>query len=161
MKKYSIDIKWGFIFIAVTLLWMLLERLLGFHNQHIDKHAIVTNFFFLPAIAVYIYGLLDKRRNFYDGEMTYLQGLYAGLIITIVVSIFAPLTQYITSKIISPDYFTNVIKYSIESGKMTQIQAEQYFNLKSYITQTTIFTPIMGIATSVVVAIFTRGKKKG
>lgn len=160
MKKYSIDIKWGFIFIAVTLIWMLLERLLGFHDQHIDKHPIVTNFFFIPAILVYVLGLLDKKRKFYNNEMTYLQGFYTGIIITVVVSIFAPLTQYITSKIVSPDYFANVIRYVIDTGKMTKIEAENYFNLKSYITQTTIFTPIMGIATSAVVAIFTRGKSK-
>ena len=41
---------------------------------------------------------------------------------------------------------------------MSQEEAENFFNLKNYIGQVLIATPIMGIVTSAIVAIFTRKK---
>jgi hypothetical protein len=62
------------------------------------------------------FALLDKRKNFYNGVMTYKQGFITGLIITAIVTIFSPLTQWIISNVITPDYFKNVIQYSVETG---------------------------------------------
>ena len=158
MNKFKIEIKWAIIFIVMMLLWMVLERLTGLHDVHIDKHPIYTNFVAILAILVYVLALLDKRKNFYNGVMSYKQGFMAGLIITLIVTAFSPLTQYITSTIISPEYFTNVINYSVNEGLMSQTEAEAYFNLKSYLVQVIIFTPIMGIVTTAIVAIFTKSK---
>jgi hypothetical protein len=107
----------------MMLLWMVMERIVGLHDVHIDKHPIYTNFVAIPAIIVYVLALLDKRKNFYDGKMTYMQGFISGIIISIIVTIFSPLTQYITSTIITPDYFANVINYSVSQGMMTQTEA--------------------------------------
>ena len=158
MNKFKIEIKWAIIFIVMMLLWMVLERLTGLHDVHIDKHPIYTNFVAILAILVYVLALLDKRKSFYNGVMSYKQGFMAGLIITLIVTAFSPLTQYITSTIISPEYFTNVINYSVNEGLMSQTEAEEYFNLKSYLVQVIIFTPIMGIVTTAIVAIFTKSK---
>tara|TARA_R100001143_G_C3360653_1_gene135260 strand:+ start:10527 stop:11003 length:477 start_codon:yes stop_codon:yes gene_type:complete len=158
MKKYRIEIKWALIFVGMMLLWMLMERLLGFHDAHIDKHAIVTNLIAIPAIAIYVFALLDKRKNFYDGFMSYKQGFISGLIITLIVTLFTPLIQYITSTVITPDYFSNIIEYTVNEGMMEREDAEAYFNLKSYMIQATIGAPIMGLLTTAVVAFFTKKK---
>lgn len=158
MNKIKIEIKWAFIFIAFMLLWMLMERLTGLHDEHIDKHAIYTNFVAIPAIIIYVLALLDKRKKDYNGSMNYKQGFITGLIITVIVTIFSPLTQYITSEVISPEYFENAIKNAVENNLSTQEEAENYFNLKSYLIQVIIGTPIMGIVTTAIVAIFTRSK---
>jgi hypothetical protein len=130
----------------------------GLHAEHIDKHFIYTNFIAIPAITIFVFALLDKRKNFYRGAMTYKQGFITGLIITAIVTVLSPLTQYITSTIITPEYFPNMISYSVETGKMTQEAAEEYFNLKNYLLEILIGTPIMGIMTTAIVAIFTRKK---
>ena len=158
MKKNKIEIKWAIIFTIMILVWMFIEKLAGFHSEHIDKHPIYTNFIIIPTIIIYVLALLDKRKNVYNGIMTYKQGLISGLVIALIVTILSPLTQYITSTIITPDYFSNVIKYVVNEGKMNQIEAENYFNLKSYIVQALIGAPIMGIVTTAIVAIFTRRK---
>ena len=158
MNKIKIEIKWAIIFTLMILLWMWMERLTGLHSTHIDKHAIFTNFIAIPAIAIYVIALLDKRKNFYHGIMNYKQGFISGLIISLIVTILSPLTQYITSTIISPDYFPNVINFAVDKGKMTREAAENYFNLRSYIVQVLIATPIMGIITTAIVSIFTRKK---
>ncbi len=156
MSKYKIELKWGIIFTLMMLAWMVLERIAGLHDEHIDKHVVFTNFVAIPAIIVYVLALLEKRRNFYAGVMTYKEGFISGLIISLIVTIFSPLTQYITSTIITPEYFANVIEYTVSQGEMSQFEAEEFFNLKSYIYQVLIATPIMGIITTAIVAIFTK-----
>ena len=92
--------------------------------------------------------------------MSYKQRFITGLIINIIVTILSPLTQYITSTYIATDYFPNAIKYAVSEGKMTQAEAENFFNLKSYIWQGFLGTAMMGIITSAIVAIFTKRKAK-
>lgn len=158
MKSRKIEIKWGVLFVLVGLIWMVFEKAMGWHDVNIDKHATYTNFIAPIAIAIYVFALLDKKRNFYHGKMTYMQGFVAGLVITLVVVIFSPLSQYITSTYITPDYFKNVIEYSVSSGQMEQQAAEEYFNLTSYMKQSVIGASIMGVLTAAVVAIFVRSK---
>lgn len=158
IKKYSIEIQWAIIFFLMMLVWMVLERWFGLHDTHIDKHMIYTNFVAIPAIAVYVLALLDKKQSSFGGQMTYKQGFISGLVITIVVTILSPLSQYVTSEFITPNYFANVISYSVNNGKMTLVEAEAYFNLKNYIFKTLMFTPVMGIVTTAIVAFFTKSK---
>lgn len=158
MKKYKIEIKWALLFSLMGLVWMLLEKMVGLHSTHIDKHATYTNLIAIPAIAIYALALLDKRRNYFGGIMTYKQGLVSGLIITGIVTLLSPLTQVITSTIITPEYFPNIIAHSVEQGKMTPEAAKAYFNLNNYIFQGLIGAPIMGLLTTLIVAIFTRKK---
>lgn len=91
--------------------------------------------------------------------MSYKQGFISGLIITLIVALLSPLSQYITSEFITPEYFPNVINYAVESGKMTQTEAESYFNLKSYLIQSVIGALVMGVVTSAIVAIFVKSKR--
>lgn len=137
---------------------MALEKALGWHDEKIADHATLTNIFAIPAIAIYVFALLDKRKNYYQGRMTYKKGFLAGLIITLIVALFSPITQYITSTLITPDYFSNVIEYAVSSGTMTQPDAEAFYNLKSYMVQSVIGAAIMGIITSAVVALFAQTK---
>lgn len=158
MAQYKTEIKWALIFMGVSLVWMLLERLTGLHSTHIDKHAIYTNFFAIVAIAVYVFALRDKKQGDLKGRMTYKEGLISGLIISVVVGVLTPLGQVITAYVISPDYFENAINYGVSHGHTTQEKAEAYFNVKNYIIQSTVFAPVMGVITSAVVAFFLRTK---
>ncbi len=162
MEKIKIELKWAIIFIGMTLLWMVLEKMVGLHSTHIDKHMYLTNLFAIPAILIYVLALKDKKKNYYDGQMTFKQGFLAGLIITIIVTLFAPLTQWIISTVITPEYFPNVIAHSVETGYHNSLEeAEAYFNLKSYMLQATVGTLIMGVVTAAIVAFFVRTKSKG
>lgn len=161
MAKIKLEIKWALIFVAMSLLWMLLEKLVGLHGTHIDKHMYLTNLFAIPAIIVYVLALKDKKKKDYNGHMTYKQGLISGLIITFIVALLSPLTQWIISTIITPEYFPNVIAYSVETGYHNSLEeAEAYFNLPNYIKQSTIGALIMGTVTSAIVAIFVWTKNK-
>lgn len=160
MKKYQLEMKWALIFVGMMLLWMVGEKLTGLHDVHIDQHAIWTNLVMIPAITVYVVALLEKRKKAYGGRMTYKQGFLAGVWITGFVTLLSPLTQWLTSAVISPDYFTNAAAYAVELGEMTAEEAAAYFSMESYLKQTVIATPVMGVVTAAIVAVFTRKSAK-
>src|SRR3546814_16706793 len=105
MKNIKIEIKWAIIFLIVTFVWMFMEKLIGLHDQYIKQHEIITNLFAIPAIAIYAFALLNKRKKFYNGVMTYKQGFMSGLIITIIFTVLEPIKQYIVSVFISTGHF--------------------------------------------------------
>ncbi|MFZ4590074.1 MAG: DUF4199 domain-containing protein [Ignavibacteria bacterium] len=160
MKNIKLELKWAIYFVIMQLFWMLFEKSAGLYTLQIEKHATYSNFIAIPAIAVYVLALLDKRSNFYEGTMTYLQGFITGLMITVFVTLLSPIVQYIVSVGIAPEFFPNMIKYSVENGKMTQDAAEKYFNLKNFIVQGMMFTPVMGIVTTLFVTVFVKKKSK-
>lgn len=158
MKRFGIEIKWGIIFTVVTLLWMWVEKLLGWHDEHIGKHPVYSLFFAIPAILMYVFALLDKRKNHFKGKMTWPQGFITGLGVAVVVAILSPLTQYIVSEIITPEYFENAISHAVEIRGMEMAQAREYFSLENYIWQSLMSAVGLGIFTSAIVALFVKKK---
>jgi len=158
MKKFATEIKWGVIFTIAGLLWMVLEKALGWHDTLIAKRAIYTNFFALIAITIFVLALIEKRNKDLGGKMTWLQGFVSGIVISVVVAILAPLAQYITHELITPDYFQNAIAYAVQNAGMSQENAEAYFNFNSYVIQAAFGALGMGIVTSAIVALFVRKK---
>lgn len=159
MKNNKIELKWAFIFAAVILLWMILEKLSGLHEEYIDYHFYLTNLFAIPAILVMVLALKDKNKKFYSGNMTYKQGLISGIIVSLIIALFSPLTQWIVSYIITPEYFPNVIKRSVELGYFkTTLEAEANFNYKTYAINSTIFSLLFGTVTTTIAMVFLRKK---
>ncbi len=161
MKTLAIEIKWAIIFVVVSLLWMVLEKVCGLHGPYIDYHLYLTNLFAIPAIWTFVLALKDKKRRYYNGHMTYLQGLLSGIIISVFVAALSPLTQWIVSYVITPEYFPNVIKRSVELGYYkTTTEAAAYFNYKHYAVQGTIGALMMGVITTAIVMLFLRSKNR-
>ena len=156
MNKLKTEIKWGFIFTAVMLIWMLFERMMGWHGEHIDQHATMSMIFAVIAIAIYVLALLDKRKNDLNGIMSWSEGFKSGLWVTVVVVVLSPFAQYLTHTVITPDFFKNISEYAVESGQMTRGEAESYFTLQNYLMQAAVGALGLGIATSAIVAIFTK-----
>ena len=158
MKKFTTEIKWGVIFTLATLLWMVFEKAMGWHDVHIDKHGIYTNLFAIIAILIFVLALIEKRNKDLGGKMTWFQGVASGIIISVVVALLSPLTQYITHEFISPDFFKNMVTYAVEQKGMGQKNAETLFSLKSYVIQSVFGALGMGAVTSAIVALLIRKK---
>jgi hypothetical protein len=161
MKNIKIEFKWAIIFSIMGLLWMVLEKLSGLHSTHIDYHLYLTNLFAIPAILVMVLALKNKKWSFYNGQMTYQQGLVSGVILSLIIALLSPFTQWITSYVITPEYFPNVIKRSVELGYYTTTEeAQANFNFKNYAIQGAIGALIMGFVTTAIAMIFIRSKNK-
>ncbi len=158
MATYRTEIRWGVIFTGVLLLWMLIEKWVGWHGENIADHAVMTNIFALLAVGVYVAALLDKRKNVYNGTMSWTEGFMSGFYITVVVAVLSPLAQWFIHTLISPEFFKNMIDHVVQSGEMSRSEATGYFNLKSYMVQGVLGALMMGVITSAVVAVFTKKK---
>lgn len=159
MNNKKIEIKWAIVFTIIAIIWMMFEKSMGWHDELIEKHAIYTNWFAPLAILIFIVALLDKRKNYYNGEMRWLDGFKSGVLISIFVAVLSPLSQYIIHEYITPHYFNNIIAFTVKQGEMTQEQAADYFSFNSYIFQAAIGALVMGVITSAIVALFLKTKK--
>lgn len=155
MKSIRIELKWALIFFVAGLLWMFFEKSMGWHDELIEMHPTYTNFIAPIADAIYVFALLDKRKQL-QGFMNWKQGFVSGAIVTMIVALLTPLSQYLTHEIISPTYFQNAINYSVESGNATLEEAEAFFTIKSYAVQAFIGALLMGLVTSAIVAFFVK-----
>lgn len=157
MKYFTgLEIKWGIIFTIAGLLWMYFERAMGWHGENISQHAVMTNLFAIPAIAIIVFAQLEKRKRHYNGRMTWLQGFICGVMVSLVVAILAPLSQYIAHNYISPDYFDNLISYASSQGKGSPEELAKHFNMKTYMMLAAVGALVMGLITSALTALFTK-----
>lgn len=158
MKNFTLEIKWGIIFTIAAFLWILLEKMMGWHGKNIEQYAFNTWFFFIPATHIYVSALKAKRDKFFGGKINWFTGLHTGLVITAVVILLNLPLQYFFIQLISPDFCTNAINYVVKSGKMNLSEAEIFYNLKNLIIQSSLKTMIFGIVISAIVSIFVRKK---
>ena len=156
-----IELRWALIFAAMMIGWMTIEKLTGLHGPRIEQHAVYTNFVAIPAILLYVFALIDKRQKDYGGYMTYAQGLRSGLVITF---LYAPMSVgvvFLSTQVISPEFFPNVIALVIKTNVMKPDEAAAYFNLNNYMISAFLGSLIMGAITSVLVALFVRRAPSG
>lgn len=158
MKHIKIEFKWAIIFTIAMLLWMLFEKTLGWHDEKIADHYWLTLLFFPIGIFMTVLVMREKRRRMYSGKLTWMQGFLTGLKMSVFVALLSPLAQYITHNYITPEYFNNVIDYSVTNDLMTMKKANEVFNFNSYMLQSFFGALIGGIITSAIVAIFMRRK---
>ena len=161
MSSFKIEFKWAILFSIMGLVWMLLEKLSGLHSTYIDYHLYLTNLFAIPAIWLMVLALKEKKKVYFDGNITYVQGLVSGIILSVIIALLSPITQLITTYLITPEYFPNVIKRSVEIGYYkTTAEAEANFNYSNYAVQGAIAAFVMGLLTTSIAMIFIRTRKQ-
>ena len=158
MKKFSIEIRWAIQFSIFSLVWMIIEKSVGLHDQYIAKQPIYTNLFAIIAIAIYVLALLDKKKNYYNGTMDWKQGFLCGLVLSFVIAVLSPMVQYITFTYITPNFFAKITEYAVSHKIQTQAQAETFFSMKSYILQGIFGALSMGVITAALVALVVKTK---
>ncbi|NHM07681.1 DUF4199 domain-containing protein [Flavobacterium sp. CYK-4] len=160
MKKFAIEIKWAVQFSLLSLVWMIIEKSTGLHDEHIAKQAIYTNLFGIVAILVYFLALRDKKKNYFTGQMDFKQGFISGMVLSFIIAMLSPLVQYVTFTYITPHFFETVKTYAVAHKIQTPEQADTFFNLKSYIIQGIFGALSMGVITAALMALLLKTKKK-
>jgi hypothetical protein len=160
MKNIKLEIKWAFIFFAVMIIWVLLEKLIGLHDKHISAHPMVTGLVAIPSIFIYIFAFREIKLQKFDGAMTFAQGFKEGMLITFLITMIAPISQYIQWDLISPEYLPNAKKFAVDNDFMSLENAQESYTLKSFIFKSLVGTPIMGFFTTIMVAYISRTRSK-
>jgi peptidoglycan/LPS O-acetylase OafA/YrhL len=158
MKNLKIEFKWAIIFTITMLAWMFLEKTLGWHDEKIANHYWLTLLVLPIAVFMYILALREKRRRYYNKKMTWLQGFLCGFMVSVFTAALSPAAQYLTHHYITPEYFPNIIDYSVTHELMTIESANEYFNIKNYMLQSALGALIGGTIFSAIAAIFIRRK---
>lgn len=159
MKQLTIEFKWALIFSSVTVLWGIMEKLCGLHGPNIAYHMYLTNLFAIPAIWIMVLALKAKRKEDFGGNMSYVQGLLSGLLLSTFIAVMSFGVQWILTSVVSPEYFPNLISYSIDLGIYKDVSsAEKAFNYSSYSLQGAFGALAMGVLTTAIAMIFLRAK---
>ena len=133
MKRFSIEIKWGIIAIIIFLAWMTLEKELGFHDEKIKWQPLFNLLYIFPTFLVYYLAVREKKIKYYQQNMNWKQGLISAIIISFIIVLFSPITQFIIHEFISPDFLDNTINYTVSRKKFTLSAAKEYTTLISSI----------------------------
>lgn len=158
MKKFTIEFRWAIQYSLLSLVWLIVEKSFGLHDDRIAQQAIYTNLFAFVGVTVYYLALRDKKKNYYAGRMDWKQGTVSGIALTFLITALVPLVQYVGYNYISPTFFEHMITYAVQSKHMKPAQAEMFFNLNSY-TIMGIFNALsMGVITAAVVALLLKTK---
>ena len=159
MKKFAIEIKWGIRYAFLWILWLFIEKSSGYYDVKISDQALYSLLFTFVTIFVYYVAIKEKKKDFFKDDMSWKQGCVTGIFLTIVMAILTPFCQIIFHKAIAPEFFPNMIEYSISKGNSRET-AENYFNLSSSIIQSIFSTLSLGVVISAVVALFLQTKTK-
>lgn len=159
MTKFKIEIKWGIRYAFLWLLWLFIEKSSGYYETKIKDHALYSMLFTVIIVFIYFVAIKEKKKYFFNDEMTWKQGCVSGIFLTIVMAILTPICQIIFHKAVAPEFFPNMIAYSISNGT-SRLVAENYFNLTSYTLQSVFATLSFGVVLSAVVALFLQTKSK-
>ena len=159
MKKFAIEIKWGIRYAFLWILWLFIEKSSGYYEAKISDHALYSMLFGFIMLFVYYVAIKEKKKVFFKDEMNWKQGCVTGIFLTIVMAVLTPVCQIIFHKSIAPEFFPNMIEYSVSKGNSREM-AENYFNLTSYILQSIFATLSMGVVISAIMALFLQTKTK-
>lgn len=159
LKKIHLELKWSINFGIAYLLWIILEKSCGLHDQHIANYPLYSNGFILITVVLFYVALLDKRKHVYRGEMTQTNGFLTGLVLTLFISLLTPFLIRISLQYITPDFFIHIKENMITSKKMTANQAELFYNYKSYLLQTLFLNFSLGILCSAIFSFVLTTKK--
>lgn len=160
MKKFSIEFKWAALATLAALIWMFLEKYLGYHDTKIGSHIGFSLLFNIPLIAIYFLALKEKKKDFYHNVVTWRQIFFTGLVLCIMISLFYPLVQYIIFVQISPDFMDNLVEQYRQHASVSLEEAQSRFSLDIYLRQGVSGNLSTGVVVSAILAYYLQSKKQ-
>ncbi|MCF6133222.1 DUF4199 domain-containing protein [Flavobacterium wongokense] len=158
-KNFSIEIKWALRFTLLTLAWAIGEKTIGLHDEYIAEYGMYTNLFVFPAFLFFYLALKEKKKYVYNNSMSFREGFVSGLVLSFIIALLNPFAQFVIYKSITPHFFDTIIAYKVEHKYMTLANAKVYFNLKTYIIESSFTALSKGFITGAIVSVFLRNKR--
>lgn len=158
MKKFKIEFKWAIIILIIFLAWMTLEKQIGFHDEKIKWQPLFNILYIFPTFVLYFLAIHEKKNKFYNGNMNWKQGLISSIIISFIIVIFSPITQFITHEFISPKFIENTINHIVAHKKLTLEEAKEYTTLTSSIWKHISDSLSFGVVIGAIVAYILKTK---
>jgi len=159
MEKFKIEFKWASIFTAINIIWVYLEKYLGLHDENSFIHPIVSYLVIIPISVCIIFSLRQKRDDYFSGNISWQKAFLSGALFSLLIAGLSPGTIYLMTQFISPDFFENAIRTSLEKGSKENF-VNEIFNLNAYIKSTMMLYLSFGVMISALVGFFVKRKSK-
>lgn len=160
MKNFSIEFKWAAIATLVALIWVFIEKMLGFHDEKIRYEMGFALLFNAILILIYWLEIKQKKNEFYNGIITLRQAFMTGIVTCILITVFYPLVQYTAFYQISPDFIDRLTQVIIEDERMTLEEAQKNISFDMFLRNGISGNLSFGIVCSAVIAYFIQSKSK-
>lgn len=158
MKQFSIELKWAFNFFIASMLWMMLEKFLGYHDDKIQYQPLFSMLFGLITLVIYIFALKDKKINFYHNQMNWREGFVSGLTLSLVIALFTTMIEYTKHHVISPYFLVTMQKIIVGQNKMTLENAENFFTFSNTLSQSIFYVISFGSVLAALISLVIKSK---
>jgi hypothetical protein len=159
MKNFKTEIKWAILYSLLNIMWLFMEKKLGWHDENISKHSVYTMFIIIPTFVVYFLAIKEKKQTYFNNKMNWRQGFISGLILSCFVALLSPIVVYLNNIIISPNFFSTMIEYSVAHKIMSEENAKHYFTVPNYMFLSAVGSISSGVIFAAIVSIFTKSKE--
>ena len=153
MNKYSVEIKWSLIYGAIYLVWMLLEKTLGFHSTKAIKEPLFNLLFIPVSVVIYYLALREKKKVVFNNDIEWKQGFASGIVLSFLVTIISTTVVFITFSLISPTFFENAIEVVKDKER-----AQFNFNLPVFVKNNIFDKLSFGVVFSAIISYFIKTK---
>lgn len=127
MRNFSIEFKWASLATLAALVWMFIVKSLGFHELEKIRYEVGLQLLFnLGLVVFYWLGIRQKKKEFYNGVISWQRAFLSGLIICIMITFFFPLIQYITFNQVTPNFMNILQEAMVTQTKMSLEDAQNY-----------------------------------
>lgn len=153
MNKYSVELKWSLIYGIVYLLWMVLEKTLGFHTDKALKEPLFNLLFIPISFIIYLLALKDKKKNVFNDELEWKEGFASGIVLSFLVTVISTTVVYITFSFISSYFFETAINMS-----KNQEIAQLNFNLPVFVKNNIFDKLSFGVVFTAIISYIIKSK---
>jgi hypothetical protein len=159
MKSFKTEIKWAILFSLLNIMWLFMEKKLGWHDKNIAQHSVYTMLIIIPTFVFYFLAIREKSQIYFNHKMNWRQGFISGLILSCFIAVLSPIVVYINAIAISPNFFSTMIKYSVEHKIMNEENAKHYFTVYNYMFLSAVGSISSGVIIAAIVSLFTKNKE--
>lgn len=153
MSKFEIEFKWALYFTGFNLLWLSFEKLLGWHDAHIQQHAFYSLLIVFPMIAFFVFSLKEKREKYFKDKATWQQLFLSAGVLSLIIAGISPATIFYMNKFLSPQFVDLAIESYVASNGKLEI-ATNFNSIEAYIKNAILFNVSTGIVIGAGVAHF-------
>ncbi len=148
----KIEFRFAVLTALVMLLWLVIEYAVGLQDTYVFFHPYVSIVMAtLIPLGTYRLALIDKLEQKF-GKLTFTQAFMSCLLITVFTCILTIPVQLAFLKFINPDFIETMILYTSKNSRHGAEQAAMFFNFKSYIGESVLFTLFIGVIVSIILA---------
>jgi hypothetical protein len=133
------------------------KYVVGLCRKAIRFSPILSYILVFPISVCIFLSLRQKRDQYYSGHITWQKAFLSGALFSLLIAGLSPGTIYVMTQYISPDFFENAIRTSIQKGSDEKF-INEIFNLNAYIQSTMMLYLSFGVMVSAIAGLIVKRK---